>query len=59
MDFLSDVMFWREATTVGAFGLFVGIAVWAYSRSRQAEFDEVSAFVVQDDDTARGQGSVK
>ncbi len=51
MNYLSDVNFWREAITVGAFGLFLGIAVWAYSQKRKAEFAEISDFVLQDDDS--------
>lgn len=51
MDLLSDVNFWRESITVGAFGLFLGISVWAYSRKRNKEFAQISDFVVQDDDT--------
>lgn len=51
MDFFSDVNFWRELITLGAFGLFIGISVWAYSKKRKAEFSEISDFVVQDDDT--------
>ena len=59
MDLLSDVMFWREALTVAAFGLFVGIALWAYSRSRKADFDDASTRVVQDDDTTGEHGDSK
>ena len=51
MSYLNDVNFWRESITVGAFGLFLGIAVWAYSRKRKTEFAEISDFVVQDDDS--------
>lgn len=59
MELLSDVMFLREATTVGAFGLFIAIFMWAYSRNRKAEFDEVSDFVIQDDDTLGALGVSK
>ncbi|MCQ8895572.1 hypothetical protein NQT62_03835 [Limnobacter humi] len=48
---LSDVMFWREVITVGAFGLFVGIVMWSYSRKRNTEFQEVSMRVIHDDDS--------
>lgn len=51
MDLFNDVNFWREAITVGAFGLFLGITVWAYSQKRITEFAQISDFVVQDDDT--------
>ncbi|HEY1059709.1 MAG TPA: CcoQ/FixQ family Cbb3-type cytochrome c oxidase assembly chaperone [Limnobacter sp.] len=53
---LSDVMFWREAITVAAFGLFVGIVVWSYSRKRDQEFQEVSMRVIHDDDTDFADG---
>ena len=52
MDMINDVNFWREAITVGAFGLFAAITVWAYSRKRHSEFAEISDYVVQDDDTS-------
>lgn len=58
MDLFNDVNFWRESMTVGAFGLFLGITVWAYSRKRNTEFVGISNFVVQDDDsTATVEGS--
>ena len=50
MDMFNDVNFWRESITVGAFGLFICITVWAYSRKRKSEFAEISDFVLQDDD---------
>lgn len=55
MDMFSDVNFWREAITVGAFALFLSITAWAYSRKRKTEFAEISNFVVQDDDTTNLQ----
>jgi hypothetical protein len=51
MDMISDVNFWREFITVGAFALFAGIACWAYSQKRKPEFAAISQQVVQDDDT--------
>ncbi|MAZ10219.1 MULTISPECIES: CcoQ/FixQ family Cbb3-type cytochrome c oxidase assembly chaperone [unclassified Limnobacter] len=51
MDMLNDVNFWRQAITVGAFALFLGITFWAYSRKRKTEFSKISDFVVQDDDS--------
>lgn len=50
MNYLSDVMFWREATTVLAFGLFLGIAAWAYSGRVKQEFDQASVQILTDDD---------
>lgn len=59
MSILTDVMFWREATTVAAFGLFLGICVWAYSKRQKDEFDQAAAIVLIDDDlpgeSARGE----
>lgn len=52
MDMINDVNFWREAITVGAFGLFAAITAWAYSQKRHIEFAEISDYVVQDDDTS-------
>ncbi|MCE2744636.1 MAG: hypothetical protein LW710_01860 [Burkholderiales bacterium] len=52
MNYLNDVNFWRELITLGAFGLFIGISLWAYSKKRNTEFAEISDFVVQDDDTS-------
>jgi cbb3-type cytochrome oxidase subunit 3 len=52
MNYFSDVNFWRELITLGAFGLFIGISLWAYSKKRNSEFAEISDFVVQDDDTS-------
>lgn len=37
-----DINFLREAATVLAFGTFVGILVWAYSRANRARFDEAA-----------------
>lgn len=59
MTMLTDVMFWREATTVLAFGLFLGICFWAYSKRQKDEFDQAAAIVLMDDDlpdeSARGE----
>ena len=52
MNYLNDVNFWRELITLGAFGLFIGISLWAYSKKRNTDFAEISDFVVQDDDTS-------
>ncbi|HEX4856483.1 MAG TPA: hypothetical protein VFV28_06690 [Limnobacter sp.] len=51
MDIISDVNFWREFITVGAFALFTGITTWAYSKKRKPEFAAISQQVVQDNDT--------
>lgn len=51
MNVFSDVNFWREVITLAAFVLFIGIGLWAYSKKRDAEFSQISNFVVLDDDT--------
>jgi cbb3-type cytochrome oxidase subunit 3 len=51
MEFLSDVMFWREATTVASFLVFLGIVVWAYIPKHKHEFNDVAYALLQDDDT--------
>jgi cbb3-type cytochrome oxidase subunit 3 len=54
MNILTDVMFWREAITVGAFGLFLGICFWAYSKKQIDEFEKAAAIVFIDDDEMSG-----
>jgi cytochrome c oxidase cbb3-type subunit 4 len=54
MNILSDVMFWREAITVGAFGLFLGICFWAYSKRQKDEFENAAAIVFIDEDKPLG-----
>lgn len=51
MEFMNDVMFWREALTVFCFGLFLSICLWAYSKNRKKEFDDISALLLMDNDT--------
>ena len=55
MEFLSDVMFWREAVTVFCFGLFLLICKWAYSSKAQPGFEQASLQLFQDDDAAVNQ----
>jgi len=49
----------RVALTVLSFLVFVGIAVWAYSRRRQRDFDEAAnlPFTGHDFETKSDQGS--
>jgi cbb3-type cytochrome oxidase subunit 3 len=49
---ISTVNFWRELITVTAFLLFLGITVWAYSKKRKKEFNQINELVIQDDDTS-------
>lgn len=49
MEFLSDVMFWREALTVLSFALFLSITLWAYGSRQKPVFEEISLAVVNDD----------
>ncbi len=51
MNFLSDVMFWREAMTVFAFALFLGITAWAWSPLYKREFEKVAQELIDDQDS--------
>lgn len=45
-----DITQLRIATTVLSFIIFVGIIVWAYSRSNKANFSEAAKLPLQEDD---------
>lgn len=51
MESLNDVMFWRETLTVFCFCLFLSICLWAYSKNRKKEFEDISELVILDNDT--------
>ena len=44
-----DINILREIATVASFVTFIGIWGWAWSRSRQAGFDEASRIPLQQD----------
>jgi cytochrome c oxidase cbb3-type subunit 4 len=44
-----DVLDLKSLYTVGCFVLFIGIAVWAFSRRKKAEFEEAAKLPLADD----------
>lgn len=48
MEFL-DIGLLRGLLTVLLMAAFLGLCVWAYSRRRQAEFDEAARLPLEDD----------
>jgi cytochrome c oxidase cbb3-type subunit 4 len=44
-----DVLDLKSLYTVGCFALFIGIAVWAFSRRKKAEFEEAAKLPLADD----------
>lgn len=55
MNLLSDPNFWRELITVLAFGLFIGISIWAYRAGRKPDFKRACARILLDDDKPKGK----
>ncbi len=49
MNTFFDVNFWRSATTVVSFFVFIGILLWAYAPKHKAEFDEAALLPFQND----------
>lgn len=47
MDLLNDL---RAVVTLLAFGVFIGIVFWAYSRRRKKAFDEAAQLPFSDDE---------
>jgi cytochrome c oxidase cbb3-type subunit 4 len=45
-----DINTLRSAVTLLAFGCFVGIVAWAWSRRNQADFDEAAQLPFRQDD---------
>ncbi len=45
-----DINTLRSVVTLLAFGCFVGIVVWAWSRRNQASFDEAAKLPFRQDD---------
>ena len=44
-----DVTTLRIAATLASFGLFIGIAVWAYARANRHRFDEAARIPFEQD----------
>jgi cytochrome c oxidase cbb3-type subunit 4 len=44
-----DINFLRSAVTVVSFLTFIGIVIWAWSRSKKADFDEAAMLPFQDE----------
>jgi cytochrome c oxidase cbb3-type subunit IV len=46
---LLDINFWRTATTVASFVIFIGLLAWAYAPKNKARFDEAAQLPFQED----------
>ncbi len=49
-----DVNDLRSVVTLGSLLVFLGIAVWAWSRGNKARFDEAAALPFADEESERG-----
>ena len=47
----------RGLITLALFVAFVALVIWAYSKRRKAEFDELARMPLEDDPPARDKGS--
>ena len=47
----------RGLRTLVLFVAFVTLVIWAYSKRRKAEFDELARMPLEDDPPAKDQGS--
>ena len=47
----------RGLLTLVLFVAFVALVIWAYSKRRKAEFDELARMPLEDDPPAKDQGS--
>lgn len=45
-----DYITWRSIYTVIVFVLFIGIALWAYSKGRKKNFDEAANSIFEEDE---------
>ncbi|RUO60318.1 cbb3-type cytochrome oxidase subunit 3 [Pseudidiomarina insulisalsae] len=45
-----DYITWRSIYTVIVFVLFIGIALWAFSRKRKKQFDEAAKSIFEEDE---------
>ena len=52
-----SVSFVQSVWTVMAFVVFVGIVVWAFSKSRKADFEKAGRMAMDDDKPAQGTGN--